>query len=78
MKRKIVLIASLVAGVLAALLTRFYLDAKDAEVSELRESFNRRYGRIAVVVVKRDLPAGTVLTQGDLGSLTMPAMATFR
>ena len=74
MKRKIVLIASLVAGVLAALLTRFYLDAKDAEVSELRESFNRRYGRIAVVVVKRDLPAGTVLTQGDLGSLTMPAM----
>lgn len=74
MKRKIVLIASLAAGVLAALLTRFYLDAKDAEVLELRESFNRRYGRIAVVVLQRDLPAGTVLTQGDLGSLMVPAM----
>ena len=65
MKRQIVLIASLVAGVLAAVLTRFYLNAKDAEVRQIRESFNRRYGRMAVLVLKRDLPSGTVLQMSD-------------
>ena len=38
MKRKIVLIASLVAGLLAALLTRFYIAAKDAEVKDLKDA----------------------------------------
>ena len=32
MKQKIVLIAAIVAGLLAAVLTRFYLSAKDAEI----------------------------------------------
>ena len=72
MKRQIVLIASLVAGVLAAVLTRFYLNAKDAEVRQIRESFNRRYGRMAVLVWKRDLPSGTVLQMSDLGGLDVP------
>ena len=72
MKRQIVLIASLVAGVLAAVLTRFYLNAKDAEVRQIRESFNRRYGRMAVLVLKRDLPSGTVLQMSDLGGLDVP------
>ena len=72
MKRKIVLIVSLVAGVLAAFLTRLYLGAKDAEVREMREAFNSKYGRTSVVVLKRDLPAGTVLQQGDVGARMMP------
>ena len=74
MKRQIVLIASLVAGVLAAVLTRFYLNAKDAEVRQIRESFNRKYGRISVLVLKRDLPSGTVLQQSDLGGLWVPEL----
>ena len=36
MKKQIVLIASLVAGVVAAVLTRFYLAAKDAEIAEIK------------------------------------------
>ena len=74
MKRKIVLIVSLVAGVLAAVLTRFYLNAKDAEVRQIRESFNRKYGRISVLVLKRDLPSGTVLQQSDLGAMMVPEL----
>ena len=74
MKRNIVLIVSLVAGVLAAVLTRLYLGAKDAEVREIRDAFNRKYGRISVVVLTRDLPAGTVLQQGDVGAKWMPEL----
>ena len=74
MKRQIVLIASLVAGLLAAVLTRVYLNAKDAEVREIRDTFNRKYGRISVVTLKRDLPSGTVLQQSDIGARYMPAV----
>ena len=74
MKRKIVLIAALVAGVLAAVLTRVYLNAKDAEVREIRDTFNRKYGRISVLALKKDLPSGTVLQQSDLGGLFVPAL----
>ena len=72
MKRKIVLIASLTAGVLAALLTRFYIAAKDAEVRDLKESINRRYGTMYVVCFKRDVPSGTVLSVADLQLKAVP------
>ena len=74
MKRKIVLIVSLAAGAVAAVLTRFYIAAKDAEVRELKDTISSRYGEIRVVVFNRDLPAGTVLEQGDVGSLKVPAL----
>ena len=57
---------------LAAVLTRFYLNAKDAEVRQIRESFNRKYGRISVLVLKHDLPSGTVLQMSDLGGMDVP------
>ena len=44
MKRKIVLIASLVAGVIAAVLTRFYAIAKEAEVRDRKAALLARYG----------------------------------
>ena len=69
MKRKIVLIASLAAGVLAALLTRFYIAAKDAEVREMTDSIRRRYGTMEVLCLKRDLPSGTVLQKEDIGAM---------
>jgi pilus assembly protein CpaB len=74
MKRKIVLAASLLAGVAAAVLARFYIAAKDAEVRAMKDAIASRYGEIRVVVFNRDLPAGTVLQQGDIGSLAVPAL----
>ena len=72
MKRKIVLIASLAAGVLAALLTRFYIAAKDAEVRDLKESISRRYGTMDVLCFLKEVPSGTVLQKSDLGVKTVP------
>ena len=74
MKRKIVLIAALLAGAVAAVMTRFYIAAKDAEVRALKDSIVNRYGEVRVVVFNRDLPAGTVLAQGDIGSLKVPKL----
>ena len=51
MKRKIVLIVALLAGAVAAVLTRFYVAAKDAEVRALKESIASRYGEVRVVVI---------------------------
>ena len=74
MKRKIVLLASIVAGVLAAVVTHFYLAAKTAEVQELKDSINRRYGTMDVLCFKGDVPAGTTLAKADLGLKTVPAI----
>ena len=74
MKRKIVLIASLVAGLLAALLTRFYIAAKDAEVKDLKDAINRKYGTMEVLCYTKEIPSGTVLQKGDLGLKTVPAI----
>ena len=73
MKRKIVLVASLVAGLVAALLTRFYISAKDAEVRDAMESIKRRYGTMDVLCFTKEMPSGTALQKSDLGVLTVPA-----
>ena len=74
MKRKIVLIASLAAGLIAALLTRFYISAKDAEVKDLKDSINRRYGTMDVLCFNKEVPSGTTLQKGDLGIKEVPAI----
>ena len=74
MKRKIILIVSLVAGLLAAVLTRFYLSAKEAEVAAKKEALLRRFGTIEALVFKKDVPAGTVLSDAEVGSLIVPQM----
>ena len=74
MKKKIVLIASLASGLLAAVLTRFYLSAKEAEISEVKDAINRRYGTIEVLCFSRDTPSGTALVKADLGLKTVPAL----
>ena len=73
MKRKIVLMASLVAGIAAAVLTRFYVASKDAEVAALKASFARRFGTVDVLIYGRDVPAGTVLASSDLLKMEVPA-----
>lgn len=74
MKRKIVLAVALAAGLVAALLTRMYLAAKDAEVSRAKSALLRRYGSMEVLCFKRDTPAGTVLSRDDINVQTVPAM----
>ncbi len=74
MKKKIVLIASLSAGVIAAFLTRVYLLTKEAEVKGLKDSINARYGTMEVLCFGKDTPSGTALQKSDLGIKTVPAI----
>ncbi len=69
MKQKLILIISVVIGLLAALLTRSYLSAKDKEVLRMKADFDKKHTKVEVIVVKKDLPSGTVLTKDDIGSL---------
>ena len=73
MKRKIVLIASLVAGVIAAVFTHLYIQAKNAEVRDLKQSLVSRYGgEMWALCFKRDMPGGTVLSKADLQLKKVP------
>ncbi len=73
MKQKIVLIASVVVGLLAAFLTRTYLEHKNAEVAGLKAKFYAKHGgTMEVLAYARNLPSGTVLQRSDLGLLTVP------
>lgn len=74
MKRKIVLVISVVCGILAALMTHFYIVAKDAEVQKLKDSINRRYGTMEALCFSRDVPAGMTVSKADLGLKTVPAL----
>ena len=73
MKRKIVLIASLACGLLAAVLTRVYIMARESSIDAQRQALLRRYGTIDALVFKKDTPGGTELTTKDIGVLTVPA-----
>ena len=72
MKRKIVLLVSLVAGLLAAVFTRLYIVAKDAEVEARKQFFEGKYGTMQALVFARDVPAGTVISRADLGVMKLP------
>ena len=63
MKQKIVLIVSVVVGLLAAVLTRGYLAAKEGEYNALKAQFNATHGLMDVVFFSKDVPSGTVLEQ---------------
>ena len=67
MKQKVVLIVSVVVGLLAAVLTRSYLNAKDREIQQKIKEIENKNIRMEVVVVKNRLPSGTVLSISDLG-----------
>ena len=67
MKQRVILIASVVVGLVAALLTGQYLNAKDREYQARLQKLTQSYRKIPVIAAKRNLPAGTVLTRDDLG-----------
>ena len=72
MKQKIVLIAAVVAGLLAAMLTRFYLSAKDAEIDAMKARFNARFGDMEVLCYAESVPSGAILGKGMLGTKVVP------
>jgi len=72
MKKYVVLIFSIAVGLLAAVLTRAYVAAKEAEVADRLERLNNRFGTTWVLAYKRDVPVGTVLTRQDLRLLEVP------
>lgn len=74
MKNKIVLVISLVAGLVAAVLTRVYVVSKDAEVQKVKDAIKAKYGTIEVLCFDREMPAGTVLSKSDLGLKVVPAI----
>jgi len=69
MKQRIILIASVLCGLLAAFLTRQYLNAKDRDVEMQRQQLANQYKTISVIVLKHALPAGAVLVTDDLGTV---------
>ena len=69
MKQKIILIASVVIGLLAAVLTKSYLSAKDRELTKWKAQFERRNAKIAVAAVKTDIADGTILKLKDIGGI---------
>ncbi|MBR1920846.1 MAG: Flp pilus assembly protein CpaB [Kiritimatiellae bacterium] len=74
MKRKVVLLVSLVAGLVAAVLTRTYLTLKENELKAERVRLMKKYGTIEVLVFRRDVPSGTVLTKADIEPRLAPAL----
>lgn len=74
MKRRIVLVASLVAGLLAAVLTRAYMASKDAEVAAKRAELDRLYDTTEVLVLRRTIPEGTALVKSDLEPRKAPKL----
>ena len=74
MKRKIVLVISLAFGLAAAVLTRLYVTAKEAEVQAQKDALGRRYGTMDVLVYAKETPGGTVLAAEDLVVRRAPAL----
>ena len=73
MKQKIVLIAAVVAGLVAAVLTRFYLSSKDSEIAAMKSRFAERYGVMEVLCYAENVPGGTIISKGQLGTKKVPA-----
>lgn len=74
MKRTIVLVISVLVGLVAAVMTRFYIVMKENEVEAYRAQMVARYGEKTVLVFSRDIPSGTILEKSDLGLRTLPSL----
>ena len=73
MKQKVVLIAAIAAGLLAAVLTRFYLSSKDSEIAEMKSRFAERYGVMEALCYAENVPSGTIISKSHLGTKNVPA-----
>lgn len=67
MKQKFVLVAAVVFGLIAALLSRAWLKGKQDEYNRKMADLLGKSAQIEVVAAARTLPKGTVLTLRDIG-----------
>ena len=72
MKQKIVLIIAILAGLLAAILTRTYLSSKDAEFAKLKRDWNKTHGTMDVLCYGKDVPGGSTLQENDVRFREVP------
>lgn len=72
MKQKVVLILSVVIGLLAALLSRQFLNAKEREFLDRHAELSKRYRNVDVYTVREDLIAGSQLKMEDIGIKAFP------
>ena len=73
MKQKTILLASIIIGLLAAILTRSYLASKDMEIERMKARLVKENGTLEAVCFKKDVPGGAVLSVNEIGHLTVPA-----
>ena len=66
MKRQIVLIASLVAGLVAALLTSAYISGKNDELKKKEAEMRRKYGEMNAVCFVQRKTKGSIITAEDI------------
>jgi pilus assembly protein CpaB len=66
MKRRIVLLASLLAGIVAAFLTRAYIASMEDELRAVKSRFRREYGEMEALCLVRDTVSGTIVSASDL------------
>lgn len=71
MKQKFILIAAVLFGLVAALLSRAWLKGKEAEYDRRHAELVGKATKIKVVAAGRNLPKGTVLQVADLGYLSV-------
>ena len=72
MNKKLILAISIVCGLVALVLTKFYISSVEAEVARKKAELDKRYGTIEVLCFYADTPAGTVLDVNDLGKKVVP------
>ena len=58
---------------MAAVLTRFYLSAKDAEIVRMKAKFADRHGVMEVLCYAENVPGGTIVSKKQLGTKSVPA-----
>ncbi len=75
MKQKIVLIASVILGLVAAFITGAYISSQKEALLAEQAAFHAQNKRVDVVVLARSLPAGAKLTSDDLGVMSFPERA---
>ena len=69
MKQRVILIASVVIGLLAALLTGQYLNTREQEYQKKLQQLTGRFATIPVIGVNQNLPSGTVLAYSDMATI---------
>lgn len=74
-KQKLILIAGIVLGLVAVIMTKFYIDQqKKVEAEKARETFAKmQANQVAVLVAKKDIPKGVAIEPDMFDTAVVPA-----